>query len=231
MIIDFRDDAPFYSLPNSINEGIKEAASKCITIQRSTVPDGHNIHRSTEIAMSAVSVERLEEVLASGADIHGISVNSEISDVVVFNASHIDKSINNSLLTEFRGHLDDKMTILLRDEIAKRRKIRVACSGHFWYPPGSYMGWHTNNKAAGWRAYLTHATKPGRSFFRYRDPRNGEVVTSMDGEWDLRIFRVDPRAPLWHAVCSDTDRFSFGYTLVEKGLIRSIKSRAKSIFS
>ena len=63
--------------------------------------------------MSAVSVESLDEVLASGADIHGISANSEISDVVVFNTSHIDKSINNSLLTELRSHLDKKVTILL----------------------------------------------------------------------------------------------------------------------
>lgn len=231
MTIDFRSDAPFYSLPNSINDEIKEAASKCIALQRSMVPDDEQIHRSTEIAMSAVAEENLYEILESGADIHGISANSEISDVVVFNSNHIDKSINDSLLTEVRDNLDAKMAVLLRDEISKRRKFRVACSGHFWYPPGSYMGWHTNNKAAGWRAYLTYATKPGRSFFRYRDPRNGEIVTSLDGEWDLRIFRVDPRAPLWHAVYSETDRFSFGYAIVEKGLISSLVSRAKSIIS
>ena len=93
------------------------------------------------------------------------------------------------------------------------------------------MGWHTNNKAPGWRAYLTHASEPGKSFFRYRDPGSGEIVTSMDKEWDLRIFNVDPNAPFWHAVYSDTDRFSFGYRIFERTFVSAVMHGARSFIA
>ena len=92
------------------------------------------------------------------------------------------------------------------------------------------MGWHTNNRAPGWRVYLTYAEQPGKSFFRYRDPGTGHIVTSTDGGWDMRLFRVSPEAPLWHSVYTETHRFSFGYTLLETNPLRRIVRQGKSLF-
>jgi hypothetical protein len=117
---------------------------------------------------------------------------------------------------------------MLRHLLGYGRNLEARRSGHFWYPSGSHMAWHTNNKAPGWRVYLTHTTEPGRSFFRYRDPMTGEIFTTMDNRWDLRIFRVDPAQSLWHAVYSETDRFSFGYAIIVKPFIRRAMGRAKS---
>ena len=86
-------------------------------------------------------------------------------------------------------------------------------SGHFWYPKGSYMGWHTNSRAPGWRIYINFAEEPDKSFFRYRDPETGEIITSWDNQWNLRVFRITARKPIWHCVHSDTNRFSLGYML------------------
>ena len=88
-------------------------------------------------------------------------------------------------------------------------------SGHLWYRTGSVLGWHTNTRVPGWRAYLTWVAEPGRSFFRHRDPATGEIVTSEDSGLDLRVFRISDTEPLWHCVWAGTDRHSVGLRLVD----------------
>ena len=90
-----------------------------------------------------------------------------------------------------------------------------AISGHLWYRPGSLLGWHTNTRVPGWRAYLSWAAEPGRSFFRYRDPHDGVVHTSWDTGFDLRLFHVSTTDVLWHCVWSGVERHSFGYRLID----------------
>jgi hypothetical protein len=90
-----------------------------------------------------------------------------------------------------------------------------ANSGHLWYRAGAVLGWHTNTRYPGWRAYLSWVAEPGHSFFRYRDPVDGEVVTSWDTGLDLRLFHVSVDNPLWHCVWAGADRHSFGYRLVD----------------
>lgn len=88
-------------------------------------------------------------------------------------------------------------------------------SGHLWYRAGTALGWHTNTRVPGWRAYLTWVAEPSRSFFRFRDPEDGSVVTSWDTGLDLRLFHVSATEPFWHCVWAGTDRHSFGYRLVD----------------
>ena len=64
--------------------------------------------------------------------------------------------------------------------------------------------------------YVNYAEEPGRSFFRYRDPDTGKIETSIDREWNFRLFQITPEKPLWHAVYSDTNRFSLGYMVTEQ---------------
>lgn len=81
-----------------------------------------------------------------------------------------------------------------------------------WYPPKGYLGWHIDDD--GGRFYSTWAE--GESFFRYRHPDTGEIVTSWDKpkQWTFRIFTFDKNRPLWHCVYAKDLRISIGYKFV-----------------
>ena len=164
-----------------------------------------------ETARAMVDEPALDRILNNGADIHGIATNREISNVISFNSSTDPGSVQSGAVRSLRILVDDWVSHRLLETFEAPYPLEVSRSGHFWYPQGGYMGWHTNSGAPGWRIYITHAMKAGKSFFRYRDPETGQVITSMDDEWNVRVFRIDPVVPLWHAVYSDTDRFSLGY--------------------
>ena len=228
MNIDIKSATPFYHVPECPNRNVEDLALRCIAAQREAISSDHSPPNSLDAAKKAVAPEALERILSDGDDIHGIAEDEGLSDVIVFNAAHLDSSVRDNDVARLREDLDREVTKMLRQLLGFGRNLEARRSGHFWYPPGSHMAWHTNNKAPGWRVYLTHAEEPGRSFFRYCDPRTGKVVTTMDNRWDLRVFRVDPAQSLWHAVYSETDRFSFGYAIVIKPFIRAALSHTRS---
>jgi hypothetical protein len=80
------------------------------------------------------------------------------------------------------------------------------------------MAWHTNSGAPGWRLYVTYAEEPGKSFFRYRYPDTHEIITSVDDEWNVRLFTIRADKPFWHAIYSETNRFSLGYMIYPHSL-------------
>lgn len=82
-------------------------------------------------------------------------------------------------------------------------------TGKFYYPPGGFMGWHTNSNAEGYRVYMTYCKESNKSFFRYLD---GEIKTDWEqAGWNCRLFEVRKDKLYWHCVWSDTDRYSFGF--------------------
>ena len=86
------------------------------------------------------------------------------------------------------------------------------CSGAFWYPPKGYMGWHSNADHAAFRMYATWVPEGHKSFFRYRDPKTGKVITSWDRKgWTFRLFECRKDNKTWHSVYSNTDRISIGF--------------------
>ena len=91
----------------------------------------------------------------------------------------------------------------------------VVASGNFIYPPTGYMGWHTNYKSQGKRLYITYASEDKKSFFRYRDPETGEIITDCDDKGiTIRQFYVSRKPPyFWHCVGSDCIRISLGYRI------------------
>ena len=85
-------------------------------------------------------------------------------------------------------------------------------SGAFWYPPNGYMGWHSNADHDAYRLYATWSEKGLNSFFRYRDPVTGEVVTSWDKKgWTFRMFNCTAEQKVWHCVYSGGSRISLGF--------------------
>jgi hypothetical protein len=112
--------------------------------------------------------------------------------------------------------LDQKelFKIKLKEMVEKSTGIKRRYSGFFWYPPNGFCGWHTNNNAQGERIYFTWAAEDNKSFFRYKDPDTGEVITDWDKKgWQHRKFLVSKDKPFWHCVGSQTNRVSIGLKL------------------
>lgn len=84
-------------------------------------------------------------------------------------------------------------------------------AGSVLYPPGGWMGWHTNSDRPGWRVYVSYVRSKDKCFFRWRDGR--DVSTDYDAAGlNIRMFRVgDVSDPLWHCVYADDWRFSIGF--------------------
>jgi hypothetical protein len=199
--------------------GLLERLYACIEAQKEAVASGDpSMFRPAAGALDAVSEPALRTILASGRNVHGISSDRHISNVVVFNGSNIKDSIRSKDVLALRRRVDEAVKEKVRRGFRAPYELTVACSGHLWYPPGGYMGWHTNSGAPGWRMYLSYAEKPGKSFFRYRDPVTHDIVTSWDDRWNIRLFEIRADIPLWHAVYSETHRFSVGYVLYRDSL-------------
>lgn len=146
---------------------------------------------TNEFALSRVDEKALNEFMEKNRDVATHDCN-----VYKFNNVNID-------------FLSNRIGKYVKDRNIKS----LGVSGRIWYPKNGYMGWHTNSNNKGYRMYCTHARENNKSFFRYRDPESGEIITSWDKEgWNFRIFLISEKH-LWHCVYSETDRFSIGYCL------------------
>lgn len=170
--------------------------------------------RPDPAAAGAVSPEALTPLLAGRAWVSDIVEDRGLSNCLAYNFGNVPGAVMDPDLAALRQEVDRRVLDLARELFPRFPGLTVENTGHFWYPPGGYMGWHTNLRTPGWRCYLTLADEPGRSFFRYREPRDGRIVTVRDRGLDLRLFPINPAAPLWHAVYSETHRFSLGYKFI-----------------
>lgn len=214
------DSAGMYDLDGDIIEPeLKVLAHDCILKQKAAAANAFEAFRPREDALELVSEQELAKVLKRDIDVHGIASEDSISNVITFGASHIQGAVLDDEVNLKRERVDESMSELVGGIFVPAKRRSVISSGHFWYPKGSWMGWHTNSRAPGWRIYINHAEEPGKSFFRYRDPSSGEVHTLVDREWNLRVFRVERERPLWHCVYSDTNRFSLGYMIQDVSVL------------
>lgn len=158
-----------------------------------------------------VSPDALQELLASGARVGGIVTQREVATAIPFNQRLAREVVQSREVASQRRRLDRAIARWLGTLFDQPRPPLLLGAGQWWYPPGTFFGWHTNESYPGWRLYLSHSEEPGRSFFRYRHPTTGEIVTSPDAAWDLRCFVISAERPLWHAIASETHRFSIGW--------------------
>lgn len=203
--------ARFHHVVPEIDAQLGAAIASCIVEQRRA----SERFRPDPDPERHVSEDSLRRILAERRDVSDVRTDPLLSNCLVFHTSGLPGSVDNPEIVDARKEIDTLVASLLGSCIDGITVAGAQASGHFWYPPGSYMGWHTNSRVPGWRAYLTWVPEPERSFFRYAEPGAGTIVTSGDTGWDLRVFFVEPDQPFWHAVCSRTDRFSFGYRILE----------------
>lgn len=178
----------------------------------------------------AVSPDALERLLASGRRVGGIVTERDAATAIPFNARLARDVVRSREVAVHRRRLDAALARWAGTLFATARPPVLLGAGQWWYPPGTWFGWHTNEAYPGWRLYLSHAEVPGRSFFRYRDPASRAVTTSSDAGWDLRFFEVSAERPFWHAIASDTHRFSVGWHVRPWSLRDAAAARVKHLF-
>jgi hypothetical protein len=88
--------------------------------------------------------------------------------------------------------------------------------GLFWYRTGGFREWHTNHvytkpqHIAGWRMYFVDVEEEGKSHFHSLD-RFNTLSHLPDIKGYVNIFHFPINHLFWHAVSSDTNRFSLGF--------------------
>ena len=87
-----------------------------------------------------------------------------------------------------------------------------------YYPPGGFVGWHTNWNANAYQILFTWS-KTGDGYFRYRDPETHELVTIKDKPgWQCRHYyfgrKDEPDHHCWHAAYAGCDRITLAYKFV-----------------
>lgn len=113
-------------------------------------------------------------------------------------------------LGKFQQDLNRK---LIRFLIPLYPKASIVPSGNFLYPPGGYMGWHTNSDFPCKRVYITYVEQTNKSGFKYLDGGNHIVDDVDDQPITIREFDISTSNHLWHCVYSNTNRYSFGFRI------------------
>jgi hypothetical protein len=214
MVIGAKTDQCFVELNDWKNDKeLLETVRECIDLQWHMGKEQFGKYHTSPKSDEYVSEEALNEILATGQDISDIRTHQELSNCIVFHTKNLDGSLINEDVIALRKKADNMIAGKIRTLFEPGAKPDIEMSGHFWYPKGGFMGWHTNLRKPGWRMYVNYATEENKSFFRYRDPMTGEIVTSWDKHWNFRLFIIDAALPFWHCVHSETDRFSLGYKI------------------
>lgn len=87
-----------------------------------------------------------------------------------------------------------------------------------YYPPGGFVGWHTNWNANAYQILFTWS-ETGDGYFRYFDQSTQEVVTIPDVPgWQCRWYyfgaKDEPEHHCWHAAYTRCDRITLAYKIL-----------------
>jgi hypothetical protein len=230
-IINLHDSGLFDLKTDFLDDSIKLHILQTVTAQKHAAQQAMTTYVPIDNALNELTPEKLQALINAGDDVHGISTSRHISNVICFGEKKIKDAILDDDVAQLRRVVDENVSERLQDIFNCNHRLSIASSGHFWYPQGSYMGWHTNSGAPGWRIYINYVEEPGKSFFRYRHPVTGEIITLWDDVWNMRVFRVTAERPLWHCVYSNTNRFSLGYVVKIPSQKRRFLDRITKLFS
>jgi len=106
--------------------------------------------------------------------------------------------------------------LMQRLNLPNRLERETDSRGTTYMPPGGFMEYHTNqNHYGGWRLYMHYLPENGNSWFVYQHPYEKSYHKIADNNESANMFRIrkPPKNLLWHAIYSDTHRFSWGIWL------------------
>jgi len=84
-----------------------------------------------------------------------------------------------------------------------------------YYPPGGFVGWHTNWNANAYQILFTWS-RTGDGYFKYRNQATGDIVTIQDKPgWQARHYYFGKQDEIdyhcWHAAYAGCDRITLAY--------------------
>lgn len=92
-----------------------------------------------------------------------------------------------------------------------------------YYPPGGYIGWHTNWNAPALNILFSWSAT-GDGWFKWRDPKTGEIHQMDDepGVWTAKVGYYgtydEPDHHIWHSASTNCDRFTFSFIIPSNDL-------------
>lgn len=102
-----------------------------------------------------------------------------------------------------------------------------------YYPPGGFVGWHTNWNANCYQILFTWS-KSGNGYFKYYDKKKNEIVTIQDVPgWQCRHFYFGRKDELdhhcWHAAYAGEDRITLAYKFTNNSLNDPMDATARML--
>jgi len=79
-----------------------------------------------------------------------------------------------------------------------------------YYPPGGFVGWHTNQNNSGWQFIFSWSEK-GDGYFQYYDKKKEEIVRLPDvAGWNARHYHFgeDVGDHCWHSAYTNVPRIT-----------------------
>lgn len=79
-----------------------------------------------------------------------------------------------------------------------------------YYPPGGFVGWHTNQNNSGWQFIFSWSEK-GDGYFQYYDKQKEEIVKLPDKSgWQARHYHFgeDEQDHCWHSAYTNVPRIT-----------------------
>lgn len=94
-----------------------------------------------------------------------------------------------------------------------------------YYPPGGFVGWHTNYDANAYQVLFTWS-ETGDGYFEYYDKKKDEIVRIQDVPgWQCRhyYFGAEDEEDLhcWHAAYAGCQRITLAYKFVNGGSVNN----------
>jgi hypothetical protein len=92
-----------------------------------------------------------------------------------------------------------------------------------YYPPGGFVGWHTNFDANAYQVLFTWS-ETGDGFFEYYDKKNDEIIKIPDVPgWQCRHYYFgaghEEDLHCWHAAYAECQRITLAYKFVNNGSV------------
>jgi hypothetical protein len=103
-----------------------------------------------------------------------------------------------------------------------------------YYPPGGFVGWHTNYDANAYQILFTWS-ETGDGYFEYYDKKKDEIVRIQDVPgWQCRHYYFgaedEPDLHCWHAAYAGCQRITLAYKFVNGGSVNNAEdAQARSM--
>ena len=113
-------------------------------------------------------------------------------------------------LTEYDIKLAEKVKTDLPNTFLELCNANAFTLLHY-YPPGGYVGWHTNENNSGYQFIFTWSEK-GSGYFQYYDSTLERIINIPDKPgWQVRRYHFGDRynnEVLWHSAYTDCKRIT-----------------------